>query len=147
MPQTSTPAISTGSTNLNRLTTSFHLTPVCVPRPSTRRPQTRIAGGLIAAIKSNRARTPQKKIARKQIGWECRDRIGYNNEVCACLYVDDCRFAQESRHSDGRSFPLLFFTGGSARNISRREECAGWGFTAKSSNQNRDGVPMVEACG
>ena len=44
VPQTSTPALKTGTTNLNRLIASFHLTPVCVPGPSTRRPQTRITG-------------------------------------------------------------------------------------------------------
>ena len=45
--------------------------------------------GLIAAIKSNRVRIHRKKIARKPIGWECRDRIGYNNEVRAYLNVDE----------------------------------------------------------
>ena len=103
--------------------------------------------GLIAAVKSNRARTPRKKIARKPSGWECQDCIGYNNEVRACLNVDDCRFAQESRHSDGSLCALYVFTDGSVRNISRREKCAGLGSTAMSSNQNRDEVPMVDACG
>ena len=36
---------------------------------------------------------------------------------------------------------------GSARKISRKEMCAGLGFTAMKSYQNRDEVPMVEACG
>ena len=31
--------------------------------------------------------------------------------------------------------------------ISRKEMCAGLGFTAMKSYQNRDEVPMVEACG
>ena len=31
--------------------------------------------------------------------------------------------------------------------ISRRETCAGWGFTVMKSYQARDEAPMVEACG
>ena len=44
-------------------------------------------------------------------------------------------------------FALYVFTDGSARKISRKEMCPGWGFTAMKSYQNRDEVPMVEACG
>ena len=40
-----------------------------------------------------------------------------------------------------------FFTDGSARKTSRKEMCAGWSFIAMKSYQNRDEVPMVEACG
>ena len=65
----------------------------------------------------------------------------------AILNVDDGHFAQESRLSYEASFALYVFTDGSARKISRKELCAGWGFTAKKSHQNRDEVPMVEACG
>ena len=75
--------------------------------------------GLTAAVKSNRARTPRKKIARKPIGWDCRDRIGYNNVVL------------RSHGTVTKAlFALYFFTDGWARNISRREKYAGWGFTA-----------------
>ena len=63
------------------------------------------------------------------------------------LNVDDGHLAQESRHSDEGVFALYVFTDGSARKTSRKETCAGWGFTAMKSYQNRDEVPMVEACG
>ena len=79
--------------------------------------------GLIAAIKSNHVKTPQKKTVRKPIGWECRDRNGYNNEVRAVLNVDDGHLAQESRHSDKGTFALNVFTYTSALKTSRREVC------------------------
>ena len=44
-------------------------------------------------------------------------------------------------------FALYAFTEGSARKISRKETFAGWSFTAMKSYQNREEVPMVEACG
>ena len=61
--------------------------------------------------------------------------------------VDDGCFAQESWHSDEVTFALNIFTDGSARKISRRVTCAGLGFTAVKSIQNRDDASMVEACG
>ena len=63
------------------------------------------------------------------------DRISYNNEVRAFLNGDDGHLA------------FALFTDGSARKISRKETCAGWVFTAMGSKQNRDEVPLVEACG
>ena len=65
----------------------------------------------------------------------------------AVLKVDDGHLVQESRHIDKGPFALHVFTDGSARKTSRKEMCAGWGFTAMKSYQNRDEVPMVEACG
>ena len=50
-------------------------------------------------------------------------------------------------HRDKASFALYVFTDGSARKISHTETCAGWGFIAMKSLQNRDEIPMVEACG
>ena len=82
---------------------------------------------------------------RKLIGSECRDRIGYNNEVRAILNVDDGHLAQESRHSDEGLFALYFLPGGSARKTSRKETSAGWCFTAMKSYQNRQKGPMVES--
>ena len=95
VPPSSTPAITTGHTIHNRLTTSY-LT-VCVPGPPTHRSQKSDHWGLIVAIKSKHAKTPRKTTDRKPIGWECRDPIGYNNEVRAVLNGNDGHFAQESR--------------------------------------------------
>ena len=44
VPLTSTLAVTRGNTIHNSLTTSYHLTTVCVPGPSTHRPQNRIIG-------------------------------------------------------------------------------------------------------
>ena len=65
----------------------------------------------------------------------------------ASLIVDDGLLAEESRHSDEAYFALYVFTDGSARKFSVRETCAGRGFIAMKSIQNRDEVPMVETCG
>ena len=127
VPQTSTLAIATGNTNHNRLPTSYHLTTVCVPGL--------FHWGLIS------------KTVRKPIGWECRDRISYDNRSACSSKVDDGHLAQESRHSDEASFALYVFTHGSARKLSHTETCAGWAFTAMNSLQNRDEVPLVEVCG
>ena len=103
--------------------------------------------GLIATVKSKHVKTPRKKTVRKPIGWECRDRISYNNEVHAFLNMDDRHLAQESRHSDEGPFAQYVFTDGSARKTSRQETCAGKVFTAMKSYQNWDDIPFVEACG
>ena len=42
---------------------------------------------------------------------------------------------------------FLFFTDGSVVKTSRKETCAGWGFTAVKSHRDSEEVPKVEACG
>ena len=69
----------------------------------------------MATIKSKHVKTTQEKKDRKPIGWECRDRIGYNNEMRAFLQMDDDHFAQRSRHSENGPCALYVLIDGSAR--------------------------------
>ena len=48
--------------------------------------------------------TEGKRHARKPIGWECRDHIGFNNTVRAQLKVGSGAFGPEPRLSDNPSF-------------------------------------------
>ena len=83
---------------------------------------------LVAAVNSNRATTPRKNTDRKPIGWECRNRIGFKDEVRAFLNVDDC-------HLRGAVTEVLLHCLFSMmdRLVKIRDEkkCAGLGFTAK----------------
>ena len=83
--------------------------------------------GLIVASKSKHAKTLRKKTDRKPIGWECRDRVSYN-DVRARANMNVVSFVQETHcagREGGRHFDLYVFTDGSARKISRKVTCAG----------------------
>ena len=65
----------------------------------------------------------------------------------AYVNVGSGHFVQEPRLSDNASFALYIFTDGSARDVSRKEKCAGWCFTAMKKLPRPGDKPMVEACG
>ena len=102
---------------------------------------------MTATINPKQGKTPGKRHTRKPKGWECRDHIGFNNTVRAHVNVSSGHFVQEPRPSDNASFALYIFTDGSARDVSRREKCAGWCFTAMKKLPRPGDKPMVEACG
>ena len=65
---------------------------------------------------------------RKPIGWECNDHIAFNNTVRTQLKGSSSFSGQESRLNENPSFALYIYTDGSARDVSRRQKCAGGGF-------------------
>ena len=79
---------------------------------------------------------------------KCQDRTGYKNEVRAFLNADDRRCAQESRHSDEGLFCTVRFSLMDQLEMFRDEKSVQAGVSQQvRSHQNRDEVPMVEACG
>ena len=63
------------------------------------------------------------------------------------MNVGSGHFVQEPRLSDNASFALYIFPDGSDRDVSRREKCAGWCFTAMKKLPRPGDKPTVEACG
>ena len=103
--------------------------------------------GLIAAIKSKHTKTPRKRLTENRLAGNVGITSVTTMKCMPFLNVDDGHFAQESRLCGEASFALYVFHGWfRSKNFVQRNVC--WlGFTALKSYQNRDKVPMVEACG
>ena len=131
--------------SLERLFLVFTGDTVCVPEPSTASDH----WGLTATIRERYVKTLEKRHVSKPIGWECSDHIAFNNTVRTQLV--ECGavafFCQELRLSDNPSFALYIHTDGSARNETRTQKRAGWGFTAMTKRPRLEDKPMIEACG
>ena len=133
--------------NHGRLTTSYHLTTVCAPEPLTHRPTSSDHWGLTATIRERCEKTPEKRHARKPIGWECSDHIAFNNTVRTQSNGSSGFVGQEPRFCDNPSVALFIHTDGSAREVSRTRKLAGWGFTTMTKRPRLGDTPMVQACG